>query len=387
MLKLTLANYRSSGRNKFSVEPTAPFIAWRPDMGKIKQDFAPYDKYHNIIVIGNGGSISTLSALHHALYPTPSTKRLTLVPTMEPDLITRVKKENPVADTLVIAISKSGDTVGVLEDIFAFQEYPILCITTPGKGTLSQLAVKMGWPVIEHPPIGGRFSGRTAVAYGPAHLLGLDIDSIEKGAAGSIGECQKDGNNACRLAEFIFESGKAGRNEVYLPVYSFFFEGFNHLITQLIHESTGKSGKGPTVLALSAPESQHHSNQRFFGGPKNMVGVFVTVENTGGSMNITVPAAAKELPLRTGKLGMLTGADLQRSLLSEAQGTMADAKEQGIPLAHLEIDKLMPETIGEYLVFWQFVAYYLAILQGVDPFDQPQVERSKEISFKLRIKS
>ncbi|HLB32565.1 MAG TPA: hypothetical protein VJL27_03370, partial [Patescibacteria group bacterium] len=84
---------------------------------------------------------------------------------------------------------------------------------------------------------------------------------------------------------------------------------------------------------------------------------------------------------------MLDGANLQHSLSSEAQGTMADAKEQGIPFAHLEIDKLTPAAAGEYLVFWQFVAYYLSVLEDVDPFDQPQVERSKEISFMLRNKS
>lgn len=384
MLKLSFENYQPSSQNKFSVDPTAPFIAWRPDIAKIKEDFAPYKTNKNIIVIGNGGSISTLESFWSALRPATDDKRLTTLTTMEPDFIARVKSENPAANTLVIAISKSGDTVGVLEDIFAFREYPILCVTTPDKGTLSQLAAKMGWPVIAHPPIGGRFSGRTAVAYGPAHLLGLDIGSVEKGAAGSIDACQKEGNDAYRLAEFIFESAKAGRGEVYLPVYSTFLEGFNHLITQLIHESTGKAGKGPTILALSAPESQHHSNQRFFGGPKNMVGVFVTVENTGGPMSIDVPAAAKDLPLRDGTLAMLDAADLQHSLLSEAQGTLTDAKEQGIPFAHLAVEKLTPETVGEYLVFWQFVAYYLAALEGVDPFDQPQVERSKEISFSLR---
>ena len=384
MLKLSFENYQSKGQNKFRVDLAAPFIAWRPDMVKIKKDFAPYAKYKNIIVIGNGGSISTLFAFWRALRLTPYTKHLTIVPTMEPDFIARIKSQYPPADTVVIAISKSGDTVGVLEDVCAFEDYPIVAVTTPGKGTLSQLAAVIKWPVIEHPAIGGRFSGRTATAYGPSHLLGLDINAIEQGAAMGIGEYQKEGNAAWQLAEFIFASAASGRGEIYMPVYSFFLEGFNHLVTQLIHESASKSGQGPTVLALGAPESQHHSNQRFFGGPKNMVGLFVTVANANENLKIAVPPAAKDLPLRTGKLGMLNGADLQHSLSSEVRGTMTDAKEQGIPFAHLEIDKLTPAVVGEYLVFWQFVAYYLSVLEGVDPFDQPQVERSKEISFLLR---
>ena len=387
MLKLTLANYQTGGKNKFSVDLAAPFIAWRPDIAKIKKDFAPFKNYKNIIVIGNGGSISTLFAFWRALHPADSRHQLIIVPTMEPDYIARIKGQYLSDDTVVIAISKSGDTVGVLEDIFAFQEYPMVAVTTPNKGTLSQLAAAMKWPVIEHPAIGGRFSGRTATAYGPAYLLGLDIDGIEQGAAAAAAEYQKEGSPAWQLAEFIFASAASGRGEIYMPVYSFFLEGFNYLVTQLIHESASKGGQGPTVLALGAPESQHHSNQRFFGGPKNMVGLFVAVANANENLKITVPTAAKDLPLRTGKLGMLDGANLQHSLSSEAQGTMADAKEQGIPFAHLEIDKLTPAAAGEYLVFWQFVAYYLSVLEDVDPFDQPQVERSKEISFMLRNKS
>jgi glucose-6-phosphate isomerase len=386
MLKLSFANYEAESQGKFVVDPQAPFIAWQPNVEVIKKEFGLYAKYQNYVVIGNGGSISTLEALWRALGAS-SAKKLTIVPTMEPDFLTLVKKENPLQDTLVIAISKSGDTVGVLEDILAFSEYPILAVTTQGKGTLRQLAAKMGWPVVEHPPVGGRFSGRSAVAYGPAYLLGLDVDAIERGAAAAIATYQKPDNTAWLVAQFILAMAAADRNEVYLPVYSYFLEGFNHLVTQLIHESTGKDEKGPTLLALSAPESQHHSNQRFFGGPKNMAGIFVTVLQPRQDISITVPEAVADLPLRDGKLAMLNGIKLHQSLLSEAQGTMTDAKEQGIPWAHLEIDQITPEAIGDYLVFWQFVAYYLAMLEGVDPFDQPQVERSKEISFSLRAKN
>jgi len=143
MLKLTLMNYQASGQNKFRVDPTAAFIAWRPDIAKIKQNFAPYENYKNIIVIGNGGSISTLFAFWRALHPAAAHRQLIIIPTMEPDYITRVKSQYPPTESVVLAISKSGDTVGVLEDICAFQGYPMVAVTTPGKGTLSQLATRM----------------------------------------------------------------------------------------------------------------------------------------------------------------------------------------------------------------------------------------------------
>jgi len=381
MIKISFENYKAASDGKFTCDAEAPFIAWRPDIETIKKEFAPYDKYQNYIVVGNGGSISTLEALWRALGS--SSKKLTIVPTMEPDFLVLVKRENPVKDTLVIVVSKSGDTVGVLEDTFVFQEYPMLAITTKGKGTLSQLAEKMGWPIVEHPPVGGRFSGRSAVAYGPAHLLGIDITAVEEGAAAASAAYQKPGNAARQLASFM---AGCGRPEMYMPVYSYFLEGFNHLVTQLIHESTGKDKKGPTLLTLGAPESQHHSSQRFFGGPQNMAGIFVTVSRAHHDTAITVPRPVSDLSLRDGKLEMLDGVNLHRSLLSEAAGTITDAQEKGIPLARIELDQIAPQTVGEYLVFWQFVAYYLAVILGVNPFDQPQVERSKEISFNLRRK-
>jgi len=119
-----------------------------------------------------------------------------------------------------------------------------------------------------------------------------------------------------------------------------------------------------------------------------VAGLFVTVKMGHNDIRIEVPDKCRPIPLfpdeQEGTFEIFSGEHLQDSLQAEAQGTMADAKEQGIPFAHLEVDKLTPAAVGEYLVFWQFVAYYLSVLEDVDPFDQPQVERSKEISFLLR---
>jgi len=385
MLKLILENYRAAPRKDKFPKIWPEFVGYQPDIQQIKRQFAPYEKYKNLIVVGNGGSISSLHGFWGALGG-KSEKNLEIVSTMEPDYLNYVERKYRQDDTLVIAISKSGTTVGVLETLLALKNYPVLVITTIGEGTLSPMAQSMGWPQIEHPSIGGRFTGRTAVAYGPAYLLGLDVAEIEKGAAAALGANLRSDGPAWRLAEFLFTADQNGYKEVFLPVYSQFLIGFNHLIVQLMHESVGKEGKGQTVLAVDAPESQHHTNQRFFGGPKNMAGVFVTILEPHDDIDIDVPDKISDIALRGGTVGDLRGAKLHHSLLCEARGTMADAKEQKIPLAHLEIDKITPYSIGEYMVFWQFVAYFSALLRDVNPLDQPQVERSKEISLELRAK-
>lgn len=386
-MKLTIEDYHESSSHKEKFPASwAEFATYKPAVDEIKKQFAPYEKYKNLVVVGNGGSISSLNGFWGA-FSNQSSKNLEVVSTMEPDYLRGVMGRFHQDDTLVIAISKSGTTVGVIEALLALKNYPILCITSVGEGTLSAMAGKMGWQQIDHPAIGGRFTGRTAVAYGPAHLLGIDIAGIEQGAAAAVEQNTKMDGPAWRLAKFLFEADtRGGRGEIFLPVYSKYLTGFNHLIIQLMHESVGKGGKGQTVLAVEAPESQHHTNQRFFGGPKNMAGVFVTVSAPRNDVAISVPDSIADTTLRGGTLKDLDGAKLHESLLCEALGTMGDAKEQEIPLARVELSEISPQAVGEYMVFWQFVAYYSALLRDVNPLDQPQVERSKELSLELRAK-
>lgn len=383
MISIKFYNYQDSFE-KIHINKETIFSKYLPDINKIKHAFKPYLNYKNYIIIGNGGSITSLEAYWQALGKGKSKKNLSIVSTMEPDYLELIERENSPKDTLVIGISKSGDTVGVLESLLALKNYPKLIITSLGKGTLFALAKKMLWPIIEHPEIGGRFSGRTPVAYGPAYLLGIDISAIEKGAHQAIKLFMKENSAAWKLAKFLYHMDQSEYHEIFMPVYSYFLEGFNHLVTQLIHESVAKNRKGQTILAVFAPESQHHTNQRFFGGPKNMVGVFVTVEKSHNKKIIQISPKCQNIPFRKNSLEILNNINLNNSLQNEAQGTINDAKNQGFPLAQVIIDKVDPNSVGEYLVFWQYVSYFLASRNCVNPFDQPQVEKSKEISFDLR---
>jgi len=304
---------------------------------------------------------------------------------MEPDRLREVMRRNPTDNSLVIAISKSGDTVGVIEALLAFNDYQKLVLTTPGQGAMSGIAEKLDIPVLGLPPIGGRFSGRSIAAYGIAQLLGIDIAAIEAGARDLIDGLDDD-NPALQIAKFIYANTQKDYSEIYAPVYSAQLTGFNHLITQLIHESVAKNGKGLTILAMEAPECQHHSNQRFFGGPRNMMGIVTTVYNAKELITVNVPEEISDLPLGEAKIGDLSRHDLQFAVNAEAQGTIGDAEEKALPLLHIEIDKIDSATVGAYVVLWQLVAIYLAQMFGVDPYNQPHVERSKDISLSERLK-
>ena len=58
--------------------------------------------------------------------------------------------------------------------------------------------------------------------------------------------------------------------------------------------------------------------------------------------------------------------------------------EQGLPLAALTLDQVNAHSVGEFIAFWHLFAVYSSVLRKVNPFDQPQVENSKNISWVKR---
>ena len=333
--------------------------------------------WKNIIVVGNGGSITSYDAYRKAL---PSARNSATVWTMDPFALREVKKKFNKSDTVVIAVSKSGNTLGQIESLLYFNDYDIVVVTDPGSGALSEIAKKMNWDIIEHPPVGGRFSGGTSSAFVPSLLAGIDIESIQSGI---IGGYEKFKDQAYTLSKYYFDMEKRGYGEVYISIYSVALEGFQNLIIQLMHESVCKDGKGQTFYISMAPESQHHTNQRFLGGKRNVIGTFICSTDTPEDEKIMIPDKISSIGYKGEKLGFINGLNYQEALRAEYQGTKQDADRLEIPNVTIELGKINEETVGELVSFWHMVAFYSSILRKVDPFDQPAVETSKNITLDI----
>lgn len=353
-----------------------------------------YGRPKNIIVIGNGGSISSLKAYYAFLADNNVEKdrfaNLYIIDSQDPDYIKYVNDRCSISDTLVCPISKSGNTQGVLDcvDVFSQSGYNLVALTQKGerKGKLydlvSHILSERGLTdqidnlVIEHPPIGGRYVGSTLVAAFPLALLGFDrlmFQEISDGLKAMYKVVNpkvalKD-NPALKLSCAVYDlEMRSGIDTIFSPMYSKAFDGFQNLITQLLHESSCKAGVGQTILTSSGPECQHHTNQRFFGGKKNMCGIFFTLHEPISS-GITT---SDNLPL-------------DKALMFEYGGTLGDAKESGIDCIHVMVDDRMPTEAGKLMAFCQYAfGVYPSLLRDVNPFDQPQVENSKIISRELR---
>ncbi|HMQ01943.1 MAG TPA: hypothetical protein PKD79_02645 [Candidatus Doudnabacteria bacterium] len=359
------------------------FIEYRPDFVLLDKLARKYSSKKKLIVIGHGGSITTFAGLYGAL-KTKSTKQVFLVSTNDPDYLSEVKAKTDPSDTLVVAVSKSGETVTQLEALFQFIDYPLLVVTGVA-GPLAEMAHKLNAEIVVHPPIGGRFSGFTEAALVPAALCGFDVEKIYDGGQTWLKRFNEN-NPAYEAASIFWQLEEQGIADVFMPVYSSRLFPFSNLIVQLCHESFGKEGKGQTYFAHEAPESQHHTNQRFFGGRKNIAGWFIGSHKSQTDLQTAVPEKLQDVPLKEQTLLTLDSIPLQDALSFEREATIDDAKLNNIPCVDMQLEEISEHHLGELIAFWQMFAVYSALLRGVNPFDQPQVEASKKISFARREK-
>ena len=374
------------GESDKEIDQSLPdFTRIEPDVEEINEVADEYE-YENIVVIGNGGSVTSFRALLYAFMPEVD-KNVRIVTTMEPDFLHRISREFSKENTLVVPISKSGSTVGVLESLFYFMDkgYEVVPVTSDNNGALRQIVEREDLDYIEHREVGGRFSGATETALFPARLLGLDIEEIRKGVESMYSSLQHEENSAYRLASALKNSQEAGYTEILNAIYSTRLFGFKPLFVQLMHETACKNGEGMTVLGDLGPEYQHHTNQRLFGGRNDMIPFFMRSE-ANEARKINVPDNLKDIDLRGRELGELDGKDLSELLGSEYKGVEEALETEDMPYVTLTLTEMSHQAIGEMMAFLQILAVYFARFQGVDPFTQPDVEKSKKKGFEARFK-
>lgn len=358
------------------------FVGYKPDFNLLEKIAEKYKQYENILVVAHGGSINPFYGFYGALNY-QAKKQVYFLNTVDPDYIYQLKSELPLKNTLVLSISKSGENTTQLEETMPFAEYPVVAVT--GKSSpLRAIAEKMNWEIIDHPPIGGRYTGLTEVNLIAAAIAGLDVKGLWEGGQPFYREYEKD-NLAFKAASVFFQLEQNGFADVLMLFYSHFLFSTSFGIVQLCHESFGKNGKGQSYFAHEGPEVQHHTMQRYYGGQKNIAGFFITTENFLHPTVNRFPAQIHSLQIKGHHIFDIDKIPLEKALSAEWQANLEDSRIRGIPAAHLSLSGRTPEEVGAFTVFWQLFAVYSSLLRGVDPFDQPEVESSKKISFTKRL--
>ncbi len=304
----------------------------------------------DVVLLGMGGSSlgpEVLRALcgHAKGYP-----RLWVLDSTVPAWIRQVTRAIHPSRTLFLVASKSGGTIEVMSLFAHFWNVvteakmnrggdQFIAITDPGT-SLETLARQHGFLQVFRNPadIGGRYSVLSFFGLVPAALLGLDIVQLLDRAAGMAQQCRQqtslEHNSGVYLGAAMATLARAGRDKVTI-VASPRLATFGLWVEQLLAESTGKEGTGLIPVAqepLLPPQA--YGTDRFF----------VHLQLKGETSN------------------------QQRQLAALARA--------GHPVLSLTLQDR--GDLGAEFFRWEFATAVAGHLLGIHPFDQPNVQESKD---------
>jgi transaldolase/glucose-6-phosphate isomerase len=306
------------------------------------------DGYHRAAVLGMGGSslapelFSRVFAEGEEATAAPGGAELRILDSTHPDAVRGFREWATSARTLFCVSSKSGTTTepnafhAAMADVAPALDF--LAITDPDTALVDVARAQEFRGIIEAPQdVGGRYSALSVFGLVPAALAGVDLARLLESANATAEACQQDAvaNPGLRLGALIGEAALAGRDKLTI-LTSPRLAPFGDWAEQLIAESTGKAGTGIIpVVGEPRAEADMYAADRCF--------VFVAL-------------AAEADP---------------------ADQRLADElRSKGHPVE--EIVLADPYDVGGEFVRWEVATAAAGIVLGIDPFDQPNVQESKD---------
>jgi hypothetical protein len=212
------------------------------------------------------------------------------------------------------------------------------------------------------PDVGGRYSALTYVGLVPAALTRLDLGPLLEDAGIMAEQTRADSNDnpALVLGAAMAALARAGRDKLTLLAPRS-LSPFGAWVEQLIAESTGKEGKGvlPVDLeAIGAPGE--YGDDRLF--------VHLKLENDEGAGG--APGAASD-----------TGSAHDTSPQGDLDAAIAALVAAGQPVITITLPDCW--ALGGQFLLWEIATAAAGALLGIDPFDQPNVQESKDNTRRL----
>jgi transaldolase/glucose-6-phosphate isomerase len=329
-------------------------------MGGICDDLAAFaaeirdEGFKHVLVCGMGGSSLCPEVLRQTFGRQEGFPELLVLDSTDPDVISALAARIDVARTLFVISSKSGTTTEPL----AFYKFwfdrvrqrgdepgrNFVAVTDPGT-LMERMAndAKFRRVFLNPADIGGRYSALSYFGLVPAALQGLDVKKLLDRAQRVAHACSQvvpvSENPGARLGAVVAECAKAGRDKLTI-VADPRVGSLGLWIEQLIAESTGKEGKGVVPVAgepLGAPSV--YGDDRLF--------VSVSVEKPDGETETKLRAleAASHVCVRR---------------------TLSDLYD-----------------LGEEFFLWEIATAFAGWRLGINPFDQPNVQESKDATREL----
>ena len=295
-------------------------------------------------------------------------------------------------DVAVNVISKSGTTT---EPALAFRVFKkwledkygeaakerIYCTTDRAKGTLKELADRMGYETFVVPDdVGGRYSVLTAVGLLPIAAAGCDLDALMAGAKEAqealANPCLAE-NDAYRYAATRFALYQKGKAMELLVSFDPCFVTMAEWYKQLFVESEGKDDKGLFPNAVTFSTDLHSLGQFIQDGSKILFETFMDIKKPKKDLYLEPDAQNFD------GLNFLAGQDMSKVNATVMDATILAHTEGGVPCAVLEMPEISEHEVGYMIYFFEKACAISGYLLGVNPFDQPGVESYKKNMFAL----
>lgn len=304
----------------------------------------------DIVLLGMGGS-SLGAEVFSLIFPAPLGRKFFVLDSTDPAAIQGVERSIDLPHTLFVVASKSGKTIETLSQFLYFHRRLVQAGIRPaGRSFLAITDRGSYWdhvaeeydfrPTFRNPEdIGGRYSALSYFGLLPAALRGVDIAAVLDGAIEMRASCsperETDANPALQLGALLGAAARRGDDKLVL-LSTPKLTPLGDWIEQLIAESTGKEERGIVPVA--------------------------------GSVTVPIDVLAR---------GCVTAALLLEGEDHAALEPILRAlKQRGAPVVEIEF-KSVTQLGGEFFK-WEIASALACALLAVDPFDEPNVQESKD---------
>jgi transaldolase / glucose-6-phosphate isomerase len=311
--------------------------------------------FQQALLLGMGGSSLCVEVLRLTFGTKQGYPDMHVLDSTVPAQVLRTRQALDLKKTLVIVASKSGGTTepNVLLQYF-YDEVKkevgdkvgehFIAITDPGSSmekTAQELKFRKTFYGI--PEIGGRFSALSNFGMIPSAVMGYDVEKFLRHAEAMEKACGKDfpvkENPGALLGTVMGTLAGKGVDKVTV-ITSPAIHSLGAWLEQLLAESTGKQGKGLIPVAGEKLEpADKYGKDRLFA--------YVRLAN---------------------------GADAAQD---KAVKALADA---GHPVITMEMPS--KEDLGAEFFRWEFATAVAGVALGINAFDQPNVQESKDYTKK-----
>jgi len=356
--------------------PPAFFNIFSQDFTEVEKFARANRKWRQILILGIGGSSLPPRTLISALAKKDSPE-FYFLDNLDGEKAARIFGKLNWKNTLVIVITKSGETLETLANFFVVKQKlgknwrkQVVAITDFDFGFLRKFVTREKFTVFEIPrDIGGRFSIFSNAGLLPAALAGVDLRKLLEGAASA------KTRKAFEFAKIHAAEFRRGKNISTFCVYSNALESLTKWWEQLLAESIGKNSRvGITPEIAIGATAQHSLLQLWMDGPNDKFFIFTRVKNSATDFKIPNPL---------NEFKFLRGKSMQQILLAEFEATVKSLAKKKRSLATFEIQRIDEFEVGGLLQFWMLEVYFLGKILGVNPLDQPGVEQGKILARKL----